>query len=150
MEKIDGRILAGFQMLGSRIVSLNIKNDSLSSDIISEGKKELEISHEIVSVDAQKDSHIGVIRLNVSIRIRHEKNRFALKLVLESGFSAAMELMDGETFEKMLLLNGIASLYGVARAHICSVSAQCFTDGALVLPMIDVTKYSKLLRKDGE
>ena len=145
MQKVDSKIMASFQMIGSRIVSLNLKNDSIYSSIINFGKKELDISHQIVSFEIQEDQYVGVIRLNVSVKIKQGKARYSLKLVVEGGFWASKESIEKETFEQMLSLNGIASLYGIARAHICSISAQCFTDGSVILPMIDVTKYSKPL-----
>ena len=144
MEKIDSRIMASFQILGSRIVSLYVKNDSLSSGVISIGRKNLEISHEIVSAEEKEDAFLGVIRLHVSVKVKHGKTGYTLKLVLEGGFSAPQE-MGEELFRKMLSINGIASLYGIARAHICSISSQSFTDGSVMLPMLDVTKYSKNL-----
>lgn len=151
MQKVNSKIMASFQMIGSRILSLNVKNDSLSASIINFGKKELDISHEIVSSEIQEDKYVGVIRLNVSVKIKQGNERYNLKLVVEGGFWASKESIEKEIFEQMLSLNGIASLYGIARAHICSISAQCFTDGSVILPMIDVTKYSKALNdKNGE
>lgn len=141
--KIDNSILAKFQMIGTRIVSLNIKNDSLSSDIISHGKKNLEISHEIVSVELHESNLlIGAVQLHISVRVVFDKAKFSLKLVLEGGFSAPPEMGD-EMFRRMLSLNGIASLYGIARAQILSITSQSFADGSLILPMIDVSRYSK-------
>ena len=141
--KVDNNILAQFQMLASRIVSLNIKNDSISSDTIHHGKKFLDVSHEIVSVDLHNNNlFIGVVQIHISIRITLGKAKFSLKLTLEGGFSAPQE-MGEEMFRKMLSLNGIASLYGIARALISSVTSQSFADGSVILPMIDVTRYSK-------
>ena len=148
MAKIDEKIIAKFQMLGSRIVSLNVRNNSLSSSVIGLGKKNLELSHEIISCENHEDIFLGIIHLNVGVKIKQDKLQYTLKLVLEGGFSAPQEM--GEAmFRKMLSLNGIASLYGIARAHICSISSQSFTDGSLVLPMIDVTQYSKDLASQG-
>ncbi len=144
MEKINSNIMASFQMLGSRVVSLNVKNDSLSSNIIALGKKDLEISHELVSAELQEGMLIGIIRLNVSVRIKQDKTRYTLKLCIEGGFSAPQE-MGNDNFKRMMSLNGIASLYSIARAHICTISSQSFADGSIMLPMIDVTKYSKNL-----
>ena len=145
MQRVNSKNMASFQMIGSRIVSLNVKNDSLSASVINIGKKELDISHQIVSSEIQEDQYVGVIRLNVSVKIKQGKDRYSLKLVVEGGFWASKESIEKEMFEQMLSLNGIASLYGIARAHICSISAQCFTDVSVILPMIDVTKYSKAL-----
>ena len=145
--KIDSNVLAKFQMLGSRIVSLYLKNDSISSSVIFLGKKNLDISHEIVSVELQENAFLGVIRLHVNVKVKQEKTSYILKLVLEGGFSAPKEMSE-EVFKKMLSINGITSLYGIARAHICSISSQSFTDGSVILPMIDVTRYSKVLSSD--
>lgn len=147
MQRVNSKIMASFQMIGSRIVSLNVKNNSLSASIINVGKKELDISHQIVSSEIQEDQYVGIIRLNVSVKIKQGKDLYSLKLVVEGGFLASKESIEKEMFEQMLSLNGIASLYGIARAHICSISSQCFTDGSLILPMIDVTKYSKALNE---
>lgn len=141
--KVDNSILAQFQMIGSRIVSMSMKNDSISAEIMHHGKRYLDISHEIVSVDLhENNSLIGVVQLHISIRITLGKAKFSLKLVLEGGFGAPQE-MGEETFRKMLSLNGVASLYGIARAQISSVTSQSFADGSIILPMIDVTRYSK-------
>ena len=145
--KIDNNILAQFQMLGSRIVSLNLKNDFLSSECIQSGKKNLDISHEIIAIDQQEDkTYLGVIQLHVSVRIGLEKLRYTLKIILEGGFCAPHEIGE-EAFKKMLSINGLAALYGIARAQVRSISSQVFADGGVLLPMIDVTRYSKILEK---
>lgn len=142
---INNEVLAKFQMIGSRIVSFSMKNDSISSEIIQRGKKKLDVSHEIISIENHESkSLIGVVQLHVFVRVSLDKARFTVKLVLEGGFSAPEE-MDRGLFEKMLSLNGIASLYGIARAQISTVTSLSFADGGIILPMIDVTKYSKNL-----
>ncbi len=142
---INNEVLAKFQMIGSRIVSFSMKNDSISSEIIQRGKKKLDVSHEIISIENHESkSLIGVVQLHVSVRVSLDKARFTVKLILEGGFGAPDE-MGRELFEKMLSLNGIASLYGIARAQISAVTSLSFADGGIILPMIDVTKYSKNL-----
>lgn len=145
--KIDNKILAQFQMLGSRIVSINLKNDFLSANCLDSGKKMLDLSHEIIGIDQQEDNNfVGVIRLHVAVRVKEEKQKYSLKIILEGGFLAPEE-MGKEEFEKMLSINGLTALYGIARAQVRSISSQVFADGGVLLPMIDVTRYSKVLEE---
>ena len=100
--KIDNKIMSQFQMLGSRIVSVNFKNDFISADGIQSGKKNLDISHKIVAIEQIEDkSYLGVIHLHISIRIVSDKQKYTLKLVLEGAFHGPQE-MDKESFNKML------------------------------------------------
>lgn len=148
--KVDNKIMAQFQMLGSRIVSINLKNDFLSANCLDSGKKWLDLSHAIVGIDQQEDnSFLGVIQLHVAVRIKEEKQKYSLKIILEGGFYAPEE-MGKEGFERMLSINGLAALYGIARAQVRSISSQVFADGGVLLPMIDVTRYSKILEKTSE
>lgn len=53
-------------------------------------------------------------------------------------------------FKDMLKINGITSLYSIARGFIQSTTSQTLTSGSVLLPMFNVVAYSKDLDSETE
>ena len=136
--------VSDFQIVGSRIVDLSIKNDFILMGRTAGQKKSLDVSHEIIEVEhaQNEDSLRGVLRLTVAVVVSEGKEKFRLKMTIEGCFLSNAET-DEEHFRKMLVLNGITALYGIARAQIVAISSQAFVDGSVMLPMVNVAKYSR-------
>ena len=68
-------------------------------------------------------------------------------MAIEGCFNAPSE-MGEETFKNMLEVNGITSLYSIARGFVQSTSSQTLLTGSVLLPMINVVAYSRDLNDD--
>lgn len=137
------KYIADFQIVGSRIVKLKIKNDFIVLDSQEKVKRRIDISHEISRVDDDgQGGLVGLVVLNVSVRIQNAGKSFQLDISTEGCFTVPNNF-EREKFENMLGINGITALYGITRSAVLSISSQAFIQGNVVLPMINVYEYSK-------
>lgn len=68
---------------------------------------------------------------------------------IEGCFTAPDEIGE-ELFKKMLQINGITSLYSIARGFIQSTTSQTLMTGNVLLPMFNVAQYSRDLNEQNE
>ena len=54
------------------------------------------------------------------------------------------------TFNDLLRINGVSNLYTIARSHIITFSSHMYTEGKLVLPMINVLEFYNNVASDIE
>lgn len=134
-----------FQLLSSMVVHLNLNNSFLIYDERKPGKKDIDVSYKIchVAVDEEKKTRLGVLDLIVSVSSEMDDREYALKVVLRGFFEAPVEMSE-ETFERMLKVNGCTALYSIARGTIGSISAQTFSFGNIVLPMVNFVHFHEL------
>lgn len=138
------RIKAEFQMIGHRIKSLSVKNDFFNLDDNAGIKRKIDLAHTIeYCCEESEQCHVGVVILDIKVELRYEASKARIRLEIEGGFQAGKAIMAEEEFKKMLGINGISTLYAVARGIISSVSAQTFVEDVIILPMINVYNYSK-------
>ncbi len=141
---MDNKYLADFQIIGNSIKNLKIKNDFISLKEKNDTKKKIDISHSIVSVEEMLEEKIilGTIVLNIKVSISSNKKKYILDMAIEGCFNAPVD-MGEETFVNMLKVNGITSLYSIARGFVQSTTAQTLVEGNVLLPMLNVVAYSK-------
>lgn len=143
---MDNKFLSDFQIIGSTIKSVKIKNDFLSLSNSNNMKRKIDISHLLGDIDLIEDGQFysGTIILNIKVNISQNKNKYNVDISIEGCFNAPSEIGE-ETFKSMLELNGIASLYSIARAFVQSTTSQTLLAGSVLLPMINVVEYSRNL-----
>lgn len=140
---MNKKYYSDFQYIGSKVVSLKIRNDFVSLNAPGM-KKTLDISHEIKENDYNEDqgSRCGLLHLKIKTSAVIDKQKYTVDILLEGCFEGSGEL-SCEDFEEMLCINGLTSLYSIARGIIQSVTALTLMDGAVLLPMINVIEYSR-------
>ena len=74
--------------------------------------------------------------------IQVEEKECKIQLLLEGAFGAGKDIED-EKFEELVLVNGAASLIGIARGKIEAISANVFNNGKIVIPFVNVIDYYK-------
>lgn len=141
---MNKKYFSDFQYIGSRVVSLKIRNDFVGLDL-SGMKRTLDISHEVkeISSSGDRESYSGLLHLRIKTTAAIDKKKYAVDILLEGCFEGASERLSCEDFEEMLCINGLTSLYSVARGILQSVTSQTLMDGAILLPMINVIEYSR-------
>lgn len=141
---MDNKYLADFQIIGNSIKNLKIKNDFISLKEKNDTKKKIDISHSIISIEEIPEEEIilGTIVLNIKVSISSNKKKYILDMAIEGCFNAPVD-MGEETFVNMLKVNGITSLYSIARGFVQSTTAQTLVEGNVLLPMLNVVAYSK-------
>ena len=70
------------------------------------------------------------------------KKKYSVDLSMQGCFAAPLD-MEEEQFIQMLKLNGISSLYSIARGFIQSTTSQSLVSGSIILPMFNVAAYSR-------
>lgn len=148
---MDNKYLAAFQYVGSRISDCKIKNGFLVIDNTKELKRSIDVSHRIQSIDIVENETVisGVIEVNIKVTLSSGKQRYSISLSIEGCFEAPAE-MGEEDFRTMLQVNGITSLYSIARGFVQSTTSQTLLSGNVLLPMFNVAAYSKDLNEKQE
>lgn len=135
-------IESDFQMIGSTIRELSIKNPVLITMDENCDNRFIDLSHQISEIEEQPNGFmLGVVSLYIKTTIGKGKQRFRLNMSIDGAFIARNT--DKEQFQKMLSVNGITATYSVARSIIIGITSQTFASGSVILPMINVFKYSK-------
>lgn len=136
--------LSEFQIIGTSVKSFKIKNDFVALNHEQNEKRDIKLSHSITSIGKIDDeaSYLGTILLNIKSKISANKKKYTIDLSIEGCFSAPID-MGEENFRDMLQINGLTSLYSIARAFIQSTTSQTVLSGSILLPMFNVAAYSK-------
>jgi len=91
---------------------------------------------------------IQAIQLNIKISASiQDAGKFSVNLVIEGGFKAPLAV-DEERFDRFMRVNGSASLYSIARGFITSTTAQAFSGGSVILPLINTMKLEESTEKN--
>ena len=149
---MNNKYLSAFEYIGSRITNFRIKNDFIDLIDSDKVKKSIDVSHEILSIEKFNEGKAfsGVINVNIKVSEKIDKHKYNITMSIEGCFTAPVEIGEG-VFKKRLQINGITSLYSIARGFIQSTTSQTLMSGNILLPMFNVAEYSKdLNEKDNE
>lgn len=141
--------LSDFQIIGSSVKSVKIRNDFVNLNNIGKTKKNLELSHSLHSVEEIENgtAYSGMVLLKIKATVSSGKKKYVVDLAMEGCFTAPAEIGE-ETFREMLKVNGVTSLYSIARGFVQSTTAQTLVSGSVLLPMFNVVAYSKDIDDD--
>jgi preprotein translocase subunit SecB len=146
MDKNIENIVSDFQILGTNIKTLNLTNDFIYfQDNNEDIDRKVGINYEILDIHQSHDKLIGtllfMIDLDITDKSREDHNQIHLSLEIEGGFYSSN--LDQNVFKQMIGINGVASLFSIARSFILSVTSQAIPGSQIVIPMINVTKIKK-------
>lgn len=136
-------IKSNFQFIGNQIKTITLKNDFIELPSIENLKRFIDVTYEISDVHLVPDTNkiLGVVELHVWCKAEDKESDE--EMVLEmciSGCFIDEAVVKEEDFKEMLSLNGCATLYGIARAIVISLSSQSMDGGQLILPMVNFFK----------
>lgn len=133
------KIQSEFQIVGSRIVKFNLKNDFALLE--RDTKKRLaDASYELGSITEFEDKIFGIVNLYIKVDAKNKlKQKLSLNLIIEGCFTVSKGT-EIEKFKNMLGINGCTALYSIARSFIISVTSQALAGGEIILPMINTFK----------
>lgn len=143
--KLDSSIQSDFQMIANYIKKVNVSNNFLELPPMDQLNYSLEAEYDNVSIEPQENrGFIGSIDLWVKATVKEKgsKEKISILLVLNGGFYDNLVKKE-EDFEKFLTVNGAASLYGIARGIIISLSSVSMNGGQIILPMINFFKMKE-------
>lgn len=141
---MSNQYLSEFQIIGSSIKSLKIRNDFVSLSDVENIKRSIDVSHSVPVIELIDDGETfsGIVLLQIKITLSASKKKYTVDLTIEGCFNAPTKIGE-DTFKGMLKVNGVTSLYGIARGFIQSTTSQTLLSGSVLLPMFNVAAYSE-------
>ncbi|MBQ7809700.1 MAG: hypothetical protein IJ346_01875 [Clostridia bacterium] len=120
-------------------VEANCRMTSISNDTKKEFGMDIKCNTPYI-VDKRK---IGKLLLQIDISVKQDDNDLeadTFAFVVEGVFSSDASIED-DRFLELLNINGGAALYSIARAKIEAMSSLIYSEGKLLLPMINIIQY---------
>lgn len=141
-------IKSDFQFIDHKINKLAIENElsELTGTIYYD--LSIEVKNTPAIEEDENGNYIGLVNLTLDVSGRspnQDDKCIKIKLELEGGFTAPGNNVVLEDFNEMLDINGVATLYSVARSVIVSISAQCCTNGQVRIPMLNMIEVRKAI-----
>lgn len=135
------KITADLDFIGSSIHNVEIKADMIK--ISNETKKTFALDIKCSKPLIKDDSKFGKLLMQVDVSLKKEDETLEpdiFKIVLEGVFKASADL-DDDKFMELLNINGGAALFSIARSKLEVLSSITYSEGKIVLPMINVIQY---------
>lgn len=135
------KIVADLDFVGSSIHSVEIKADMIK--ISSTTKKSFGLDIKCSKPLLKDDSKFGKLLMQVDVSLFKENEELepdTFRVVIEGVFKASNEITD-EKFMELLNVNGGAALFSIARSKIEVLSSITYSEGKIVLPMINILQY---------
>lgn len=137
--------MSDFQFLTSRIEKIAFENTVLHID--EDCQKVIDLNFGDVDSLENDEEMTGKITLNVIVEVQKNNEKVVSINYVITGFFKDKKNCDKESFERMLKINGLATLYSLARAHITTISSLAGIQ-PLTIPMINV--YNYVLQKENK
>ena len=142
------KIQADLRLLNTRITKMNVKNSLAEFNETTPGKKTIDVSYDIVDQDIVNDNVCrAVLDLSVNLKAKYKQGSFNIHATIRGAFESTPN-MDVDTFRNMLQINGCAALYSIIRGTISIVSTQLFSNGNIVLPLVNFVNFKNLKEND--
>ena len=135
------KITADLDFVGSSIHNVEINADMIK--ISNQTKKAFALDIRCSKPLIKDDAKFGKLLMQVDVSLKKEDETLepdTFKVILEGVFKASAEL-DDDKFMELLNINGGASLFSIARSKIEVLSSITYSEGKVLLPMINVIQY---------
>lgn len=131
--------LSNFQFVTSRIIDISFHNESLCE--IEDGcKKDIDLDYGNIIISESQKPLLGSVTLDINVNVANEENHPAKLKYSIMGVFSTTESDKVVDFEQMIKINGLATLYSIARAHIIAISSLTGI-GPINIPMINVYEF---------
>lgn len=135
------KITAELDFVGSFVHNVEIKSDMIR--ISNSTKKSFGLDIKCSKPLVKGNEKFGKLLMQVEVLLFKEDEELepdSFKIVIEGVFKVSNEIAD-EKFMELLNINGGAALFSVARSKIEVLSSLTYTEGKIVLPMINIVQY---------
>lgn len=135
------KITADLEFVGSSVHNVEIKADMIKipDNVKKSFALDIKSSRPLIK-DNQKFGRL-LMQVEVSLFDEIDEQKSDLfKIVIEGVFKTSSEMAD-EAFMELLNINGGAALFSIVRSKIEVLSGLTYTEGKIVLPMINVIQY---------
>lgn len=135
------KITADLDFVGSSIHNVEIKADMVK--ISNTTKKSFGLDIKCSSPLVKDNEKFGKLLMQVDVSLFKEDEELepdTFKVIIEGLFKTSTEIPD-EKFMELLNVNGGAALFSIARSKIEVMSSITYSEGKIVLPMINILQY---------
>ncbi|MFI3169363.1 MAG: hypothetical protein R3Y06_05405 [Faecalibacterium sp.] len=135
------QLMSDFTYLGDYIKEFQITNSHIKIEDDTEKTWGLDV--EVGTIESTESTFQGTVLLKTEVTISSDASTPSIiSLLIEGCFSAPISVGKDE-FEKLLLVNGAACLYSIARSKIEAMTALSFYSGSIKLPLINILDFYK-------
>ena len=135
------KVSADLQLLNTRITKLTVRNSLAEFNETHPGKKTIDVTYNIVESGTMPDGvHRAILDLKVCLKAKFKDGSFSVTSIIRGAFQGAPALSEN-AFNDMLTINGCAALYSIIRGTISIISTQLFSNGNIVLPLVNFVQF---------
>ncbi len=129
--------LSQFIYLGNSIKKMNVQNDivNIAEDIT----PSFDLDFNIIEITKRDLNFYGVILMDLIVEIKVNNNKSKFEFQFEAAFTCSE--ISKEEFINVLMFNGAACLYSIARSKIENISSLTFNNYTIKLPMINMNEF---------
>lgn len=146
------KIASPFQFIGCSIEKMTIENHLLCFGSDSKVSVSMDAKETDFEYREDRGTYFGEVTLRIAVRVTTENDpvvdKFEFSLI--GGFLGAGKAFSEKEFHEYLKINGVATLYSMARAKIEVISASSYIFGKIVIPMVNVKQYYAEVDKEAE
>lgn len=133
---------------GCTVKELHLKNTIVNLPPESNVNIQMGLSIDNIKNDKSSGGLLGYVNLSLDLDTNIpdiKEARCDFHIVLEGCFSTTH--LERDDFEKMLSINGGATLYSIARSQILDITSNAFLTGKLLLPMVNMIEFFEESKK---
>lgn len=133
-------VLSNFEILGNSVTKLEIENDLFYiPDVV---EKTFGMDIELVELEKKSPYFYGEIIVSIEIDVLSEsEGKTHICMDVHGSFQSPESEVNQEEFTKLLLINGAAALYTIARSKMEVVSSLIYSRGRLTLPFVNIVNF---------
>lgn len=137
-------VAAGIELLECTFSEVKIESNII--DLLPEAERRFGLTvSEPVMID--EEGKIFKIRIKILVEIEQDGNgRSMFSMSLDGLFRAGSDMSEDDII-RLVSINGVASMIGIARGKVESVSSSLYNSGKVVLPFVNVVEYYKELER---
>ena len=91
--------------------------------------------------------HRAILDLKVCLKAKFKDGSFSVTSIIRGAFQGAPALSEN-AFNDMLTINGCAALYSIIRGTISIISTQLFSNGNIVLPLVNFVQFREFEKQE--
>lgn len=138
-------VTSDLNYLSTQVTDLQIENNIWH--LKDEYQRTLGMNIELVDILSEEDSHYAELVLAIEIEVKGDEDKSAsIKMEITGRFSRRINVeidaaQDERSFIRMVMINGGAALYSVARGKLESITAAVFSSGKITIPFVNIIEY---------
>lgn len=139
------RVTSDLNYLSTKVTKLQVENNIWQ--LKDEYQRTLGMDIELAEVLAEEGSYFAELVLAIEIGVKGDEDHDAsIMMEITGRFSRQInveidEEQDKRNFLRMVMINGGAALYSVARGKLEAITAALFSSGKITIPFVNIIEY---------